>query len=45
MISILTGKLRGKTCFGPINNFFSFSTVKNEKNSWTKLGKQIGENI
>jgi hypothetical protein len=39
MISISTGKLRGKIWF------FSFSSIQNEKNLWTKLGKQIGENI
>ena len=43
MISFSTGKLR--FFFWPIRNLFSFSTAQTEKDSWTKLGKQIGENI
>jgi hypothetical protein len=42
VISFSVGKLREKTCFGPIRNLFSFSTAQTEKNLWTKLGKLIG---
>jgi hypothetical protein len=45
MISFSTGKLRKKNCFEPIKNLFASSTAQTEKNSWKKLGKQIGENI
>jgi hypothetical protein len=45
MISFSTGKLRKETFFGPVRILFSFSTAQTEKNSWTKLGKQIGESI
>ena len=45
MISFSTGKLRKITGFGLIRSLFSFSNAQTEKNSWTKLGKQIGENI
>ena len=36
---------KNKSCFGPIRSLFSFSIAQNKKNSWTKLGKQIGEKI
>ena len=36
-----TGKLRKKTCFGPIGSLFSFSTAHTEKNSWKKLVKHV----
>ena len=34
-----------KNCLGPIKSLFTFSTAHTEKKSWTKLVKQIGENI
>ena len=38
-------KLRKKVFFGPIRNFFSFSTAETENNSLKKMVNQIGENI
>jgi len=34
-----------KKLFWTNKKFVFFSTAQTEKNSWTKLGKQIGENI
>ena len=45
MNSFSTDKLRNKNCVGPVRNLLSFLTAQTEKNSWTKLVKQIGEKI
>ena len=44
MIFFSTRKL-SKNVFWTNKKFVSFLTAQIEKNSWTKLGEQIGENI
>ena len=45
MIYISSGKLRKENLFWTNKQFVFFSTSQTKKNSLTKFGKQIGENI